>query len=364
MRAQSFLFGAAVATATAIAVVACGGSGDGGTASGFTVTKIVADTSTTKSYTGEGDAPATVDAALVNPWGIVFNPSGFVWVANNHSNTSTVYDGNGVKQLEVALPDGTDPTGIVYNGSADFSGALFIFDGEGGMLASWGPSNGTSAVSRFTASDGAVYKGLAIANNGSGNFLYATDFHNGKVDVFGSTFAKQSASSFPFTDPSPPQTGFAPFGIQAITSGTTTQIYVAYAKTTTGSDDETAGAGLGYIDVFTTNGGFVRHLTNAGVLDAPWGMALAPSNFGAFSGDLLVGNFGDGKVHAFDPNGTSVASVGALQTAAGADIVLEGLWGIAFGNGINSQPTNALFFAAGPNDELNGIYGKISCNGC
>lgn len=364
MRAQSFLIGAAMAGATAIAIVACGGGGDsgGGALTGFSVTKLVADATTTKSYPGEGSPAGHTDPSLVNPWGIVFNPSGFGWVANNHSNTSTFYDGNGVKQGEVTLPD-MDPTGIVVNTNAgSFASALFIFDGEGGIVASWAPSNGTTAVTRFTASDGAVYKGLAIANNGSGDFLYAADFHNAKVDVFDATFAKQSVLSFPFTDPAPPQAGFAPFGIQAVTSGGTTQIYVAYAKTTTGSDDETAGAGLGYVDVFTTNGGFVKHFANAGTLNAPWGMVMAPTNFGALSGDLLVGNFGDGKIHAFDP--ATGNQVGTVQDGNGADIAIEGLWGIAFGNGLSNQATNALFFAAGPNDENNGVYGKITCNGC
>ena len=358
MRAQSFLLGALVAGATAIVMVACGGSGDGltgGMQSGFTVTKLVADASTTK-YAGENTPAGHVDAALVNPWGIVFNPSGFVWVANNGTNTSTLYDGNGTKQsLEVTLPD-MDPTGIVFNSTADFGGSFFIFDGEAGILAGW--SSGTAAQTKFTASDGAIYKGLALANNGTGNFLYAADFHNAKVDVFDASFALQPPASFPFTDPSPPQAGFAPFGIANVNG----QIIVAYAKQTAGSGDETAGPGLGYINVFTPSGVFVKHLTNGGSLNAPWGIAMAPSNFGAFSGDLLIGNFGDGKINAFDP--TTGNLVGTLQDSTGTPIAIGGLWGIAFGNGLNNQPTNALFFAAGANDEADGIYGKITCNGC
>jgi uncharacterized protein (TIGR03118 family) len=256
-----------------------------------------------------------------------------------------------------------EPTGIVFNGTAaDFSGAAFIFDGEDGIIASWGPDNGTTAVTRFTASDGAAYTGLAIANNGTANFLYAADFHNNKVDVFDRTFAKQATASFPFNDPSPPQAGFAPFGIQALTLNGQTRIVVAYAKQTPGEDDETPGAGLGYVNVFTPNGGLVTHFANGGDLNAPWGMTIAPANFGAFSGDLLIGNFGDGEIHAFDPN--TGAQVGTLQDTQGHDIGIEGLWGIAFGNGLNNQSSNALFFAAGPNDENNGVYGKITCNGC
>ncbi|HZP13774.1 MAG TPA: TIGR03118 family protein [Nevskiaceae bacterium] len=354
MRAQRFLIGALLAGATAIVIVACGGSGDdgftGGMQSGYTVGKLVADTPNGK-YAGENTPAGHVDASLKNPWGIAFNPAGFVWVANNHTDTSTLYDGNGNKQsLEVALPEEFEPTGIVYNGSGAFAGAIFIFAGESGAIAAW--STGTTAQTKFTASDGAVYTGLAIA----GTQLYAADFHNGKVDVIDTNFAKVASTGF--VDPNLPA-HYAPFGIQAIGN----RIVVAYAERDEGTGDESPGAGKGIVDSFNTSGGdLVRVIGTGGALNAPWGIALAPASFGAFSSDLLVGNFGDGKINAFSP--TTGALIGTLKDAGGTDIALEGLWGIAFGNGINNQPSNALFFAAGLNDEENGLYGKITCNGC
>jgi uncharacterized protein (TIGR03118 family) len=341
--------------------------------SAYSTTRLVADTAATGAQ--------TTDADLVNPWGIAFGPTSPVWVANNHSETSTLYDGNGKPQpfsapRVVNLPaavDGTtfDPTGIVFNSSTDFvvtaggksAAAAFIFDGEGGMIAGWSASvDPVNAVRMYVAADGAVYKGLAIANNGSGNFLYATDFNNNKIDVFDAAFNKQtpSATSFSFKDPTLPA-NYAPFGIQAIKNGPggTTQIYVTYAqKAAPGDTDEAHGAGLGLVDVFDANGKLVTHLVAAGgLLDAPWGVALAPTDFGTLSNALLIGNFGDGRINAFDPaNG---AFIGTLGDASGTAFAMPGLWGIAFGNDAGNQPHNTLFFAAGTNDEANGMYGRI-----
>jgi len=213
----------------------------------------------------------------------------------------------------------------------------------------------------YTDAGGAVYKGLAIANNGSGNFLYATDFHNNKVDVFDAAFTRQtpSATKFTFQDPALPA-GYAPFGIQALNTGAggTVQIYVTYAKQQ-GPDnhDNANGAGLGIVDIYDANGKFVKTLVGTGgALNAPWGIALAPSYFGTLSKALLIGNFGDGKINGYDPNSGSF--LGTLQTADGP-FAEPGLWGIAFGNDAHSQPHNTLFFAAGPNDEANGLYGRI-----
>ena len=343
-------------------------------ASAFSLTNLVADTS--------GGTAVTTDANLVNPWGISI-PAGTApaWVANNHSETSTLYDGNGKPQPSgaalvvsfAASTSGTtfDPTGIVFNpSSSDFvvtsgstSGApKFIFDGEGGMIAGWAPSvDVTHAVTMYTDAGGAVYKGLAVAANGGGWFLYATDFHNAKVDVFDTHFTKQtpSATAFTFSDPSIPA-GFAPFGIQAINNGAggATQIYVTYAQQQ-GPDnhDNANGAGLGYVDIYDANGKLIKQLVAAGALNAPWGLALAPADFGTLSNALLVGNFGDGKVNGYDA--ASGTFIGSVSDSSGAAIATPGLWGIAFGNDANNQPHNTLFFAAGINNEANGSYGRI-----
>ncbi len=339
----------------------------------FTLTKLVAD---------QGAATAAnVDPNLVNPWGLVI-PTGLpAWTANNHTQTSTLYDGNGKAQphaspLVVTFSQSSagvdfDPTGIVFNGVAtDFvvtqgtvsGSAKFIFNGEGGMIAGWAPSvNATAAINMYTDAGGAVYKGLAIAQNGGHAFLYATDFHNNKVDVFNAAFAKQAASAtaFTFTDPSIPA-GYAPFGIQAINNGAggITQIYVTYAKQQAPDNHDNAnGAGLGYVDIYDTNGKLIKQWVAKGALNAPWGVALAPSDFGTLSKALLVGNFGDGVINGYDA--VTGDFLGAVKDAHGTAIATPGLWGIAFGNDASNQPHNTLFFAAGPNDEANGSYGRI-----
>lgn len=336
-------------------------------ASVYTATSLVQDAA--------GGAAPTTDPLLVNPWGIAFGPTTGVWVANNHSESSTIYDGNGHASpliVHFAPSAGSfDATGIVFNASQDFvvtgasqSGpALFIFAGEGGMIAGWSPAaDQTHAITTYTATDGAVYKGLAIANNGSGNFLYAADFANAKIDVFDAAYAKQAATatSFAFADPNLPD-GYAPFGIQAVANGTggAAQIYVAYAKhDDTAPDEETAGPGLGLVDVFDADGNLVKRLVSDGdKLDAPWGMALAPADFGTLSNALLVGNFGDGTIQGYDP--TSGRYLGAVSDSAGTAFAVPGLWGIAFGNDAANQPHATLFFAAGTNDETNGLYGRI-----
>ena len=326
---------------------------------------------------------ATLDPHLVNAWGIVFGPGVPVWTTNNGdaNGSSTLYDGNGVIQGgPLVVTFGTagsvpfHPTGIVFNGSStDFMvtptggstpmPAAFIYDGEDGMIAGWPPTNSAVAVVKYVAADNAVYKGLAIANNGSAKFLYAADFHNNKIDVFDTHFQKQvpSANSFTFSDPTLP-TGYSVFGIQAITvAGATTQIFVAYAPSGDGHDNG-AGKGMGVVDVYDTNGKFLKQLIPAdatnGKLNAPWGLALAPATgFGTFSNMLLVGNFGDGTINAYDPGTGSF--VGTLSDSTGAAITLDGLWGIAFGNDALSQPSTTLFYTAGPNGEAGGAYGRI-----
>ncbi|RFP19109.1 MULTISPECIES: TIGR03118 family protein [unclassified Duganella] len=342
-------------TALSLTLSACGGGGyDAPMASPPVVMPpVVASQFKVGNLVGDiAGSAAQTDAKLVNAWGIAFNPSGFVWVANNGSSTSTLYDGSGVPQtLVVATPPA--PTGIVYNGSGDFRASPFIFATESGKIAAWSPT--VDRNNALTVFDGAgaqaVYKGLAIATWNNANYLYAADFHNNRVDVFDAGFNKVTLSGA-FRDAALPA-NYAPFGIQAVGD----RIYIAFAQRESGGDDEVAGAGLGAIDVFDTAGNLIKQLVMGGALNAPWGMAMAPSNFGSFSGKLLVGNFGDGKINAYDP--ASGAMSGTLSKADGSAIVIDGLWGIAFGPGVNNQPANTLFFAAGPGGETHGLYGRI-----
>jgi uncharacterized protein (TIGR03118 family) len=361
-----------------------GGAYSGNTTRTVTLTVEPASTYTTTSLVEDfaGGAAVTTDAHLVNPWGIAYAPASVIWVANNHSETSTLYTGSGTpaptaaNPLVVQLEDGAggvsfDPTGLVFSASANFvvsrgglnDQAIFAFAGEGGMIAGWSPAlDVVHAITMYTAADGAVYKGLTIANDGGESFLYATDFANGKVDVFGATFEREgpTAASFTFDDPTLPE-GYAPFGIQAINNGAegATQIYVSYAKRDEGDpEDDAPGPGLGLVNVFDTHGNLLKHLvTEGGKLNSPWGMALAPADFGTLSNALLVGNFGDGTIHGYDPS--TGRYVGAVVDAAGAEFAVPGLWGMLFGNDAANQPHATLFFAAGNNDEANGLYGRI-----
>jgi uncharacterized protein (TIGR03118 family) len=232
------------------------------------------------------------------------------------------------------------------------------------MIAGW--SNGVdpnNAIVAYTDKGGAAYTGLAVANDGTADFLYATDFKNNKIDVFNVTFAKQPAAAFPFTDPQLPA-GYAPFGIQAIQngSGSTWRLYVTYAQQAgSGSSANNVGAGLGLIDIYDAAGKFVKRLVSTGAqLNAPWGVALAPKDFGSLSNMLLVGNLGDGKINAFNPS--SGAFVAAVADGTGAAFSVPGLWGIAFGNDAENQPHNTLYYAAGTNGYMNGEYGRIDVN--
>jgi uncharacterized protein (TIGR03118 family) len=328
-------------------------------AGSYSVRNLVSDGFVTADHT---------DPDLVNPWGVVFNPNGPVWVADNGTGLSTLYDGFGVKQaLVVTIPTATggtlpaSPTGIVFSSGSDFvvtqnavSGAsVFIFATEDGTIAGWNPTvNRTNAILVADQSGGhAIYKGLALAATGAAHFLYAADFHNNRIEVFDSSFHVVTSPGG-FSDPKIPH-GYAPFGIQNIQGN----LYVTYAKQDEGAKDDVAGPGLGFVDVFDANGHLLRRFASRGTLNAPWGLALAPADFGRFSNTLLIGNFGDGQINAFDLQ--SGAPRGRLQTPDGHAISIDGLWGIAFGSGVANQPTNALFFAAGPAGETHGVYGRI-----
>ena len=287
--------------------------------SGYSQTNLVADTAGIASHT---------DSQLSNPWGIAAFPGQPFWIANNNGGTSTLYDASGNKNsLVVRIPTASVnpcsmgcPTGIVASSfSADFGGAQFLFDTEDGILVSWSQGvAGTTVVDNSAA--GAVYKGLALLSNGAGNFLLAANFRSGKVDVFDRAF-KPASLGGSFTDPNLPA-GFAPHGIHIINN----QVFVAYAMQDGPKHDPVIGAGNGVVDIFDINGNFVRRFASAGVLNAPWGVALSPANFGQFSNTILVGNFGDGTINAFDSNGNSI---GQLTDTGGHALVKPWIMGPA-----------------------------------
>lgn len=308
---------------------------------------------------------AHTDASLKNGWGISHLATSPWWVSNNGTDTSTLYNTTaGVPEtklgLTVTVPNG--PTGQVANGNGGFnvdagegSGPLtsrFIFANENGEIYGWN-TKGTLAI-LGASTPGARYFGLAIGGSGSSTHLYAGNFHTGKVDVFDNSWTHVNLAG-DFTDPTLPA-GYAPFGIQGV--GNT--IYVAYAKQDEDAEDEVHGEGLGYVSAFNLDGMFAGRVASRGDLNAPWGIAQAPDNFGKFSGDLLVGNFGDGRIHAFKATADGWEPHGLIKGVDHRPIVIDGLWGIGFGNGAAAGPTNTLFFAAGPNDEMDGLFGSIT----
>jgi len=300
-----------------------------------------------------GAAPTT-DPNLVNAWGLTASATSPWWVADNGTNVSTIYRANGtIVPLVVQVP--IRPTGAVFWSFT--ARAFFVFDTEAGQIRGWHPSQGNQTVVLADRSAvGAIYKGLAIASTTAGDRFYATDFHNGRVDVFDGNF-NLITSPGAFVDPRLPA-GYAPFGIQTIGS----RVFVTYGKQDEDAEDEIAGQGLGFVDVYDTAGMLVSRVAQHGQLNAPWGLAMAPSDFGRFSGDLLVGNFGDGQINAYEElsNG-HFEHRGELRDADGKSITIDGLWALQFGHGTpNNGPTNTLFFTAGPNDEANGLFGSIT----
>jgi len=309
---------------------------------------------------------AHTDSNLVNPWGIASSGSSFFWVADNHTGVSTLYDSSGTPQsLVVTVPPASggmegSPTGIVFNGSSDFeispgSPAIFIFATEDGTISGW--ASGTTAVVKVdNSASETIYKGLAIGNNGTANFLYAANFHGNAVNVFNATYAPATLAGS-FSDPTVP-TGFAPFNIQNING----VLYVTYALQDANAEDDVPGPGNGFINKFDLNGNLLGRFASHGTLNSPWGMALAPAGFGEFGGDLLVGNFGDGRINAFDP--ATGDFLGQLKDGSGNPITIEGLWGLRFGNGVRGGDPNTLYFAAGipgPGQlEDHGLFGSIS----
>jgi uncharacterized protein (TIGR03118 family) len=305
------------------------------------------------------------DAALVNGWGLSAGPTTPWWTSNNKSNTSTLYNGVGTKSaLTVNVQGG--PTGTVFNGTpADFvvsqggksGSARFLFATQAGTILGWSPTvNATNAVAAVDRSaEGAIYDGLAIAKDR----LYAADFHNARVDVYDATFRPVTLTNG-FRDAKIPK-GWAPFNVQALNGS----IYVTYAQQSSDKREEIAGGGRGYVDKYSLDGVLLARIAKRGnaraPLNAPWGLALAPAGFGAFGGDLLVGNFGDGKISAYQQSTRGRwAYKGQLRSADGRLIKIPGLWAIAFGNGGASGPTSNLYFISGPAGETHGLFGFIT----
>jgi uncharacterized protein (TIGR03118 family) len=312
----------------------------------------------------QSDVPgvaAATDPDLVNGWGIVASSTSPWWVSDNGTSKSTLYNGNTGAKLGLVVTVPGPPTGIVFNGTADFelapnAPARFIFATDDGQIAGWNPTvNATNAISKVTTPD-AVYLGLANGRSGGANYLYAANFSAAHIEVFDGAYAPAHLAG-DFTDPGLPA-GYAPFNIQNIGG----ELYVAYAKVNPAEpDEELAGEGFGYVSAFGMDGSFHGRVASAGELNAPWGLARAPATFGKFGGDLLVGNFGDGRIHAFKwtPEEGWEAH-GVLKGTDHTPIEIDGLWGVGFGNGVNSGPTNTLFFAAGPDDETHGLFGSIT----
>lgn len=336
-----------------------------------------------------GLAPNT-DRELINPWGFAETSSGQFRVAANGSGQGILFNAQGQKSgadINIPPPAGSPagstsaPNGVIINATADFvitlngrsAPATMLFSTEDGTIAGWNPalSQTRAVIAADQSGHGAVYKLLTMDQAGGANYLYATNFHNDTVDVFDAHFTRHTFFSGQFTDPNAPA-GFAPFGIKNVNG----VLFVSYAKQDAAKHDDVAGPGNGFIDEFTSDGRFIKRFasgTAAGgtltALNSPIGATFAPAGFGNFGGDLLIGNFGDSHVSAFDPN--SGQFLGQLQDTSGHPLVLtagitgaggntKGLWGIGFGNGQGGAGAQSMFFADGPNDETDGVFGKVT----
>jgi len=392
MNMRGIISGSAPALSTlgffcAVALAACGGGGGSGSMGGSSQmttpsSQEFADTALVSDKVGVVATTTTIDANLQNPWGIAVAPGLPFWIADNNSNLSTLYSGTGTVEtgtitgsnsVGIAIPASaagvqSNPTGQVYNATGGFlihtvngmESAQFIYDGEGGTIAAWAANSGATTVTAYddgivNGTNHAVYKGLAIGSVNGATFLYATDLHNNKVDVFDTNFSKPAAMQGKFVDPTIPA-GFVPFGISAVSG----QLYFTYAKQDSAMHDEVTGAGLGYVDVFDMSGNFVTRFASQGMLNAPWGIAVAPSGFGSIAGDVLIGNFGDGTINIFTPSGSLATVVGQLMVTNGGTLNIPGLWALVFGNGDPDKPLTTLFYTAGFANQTDGVFGTIA----
>lgn len=344
-----------VGAATAAIAVPSAEAGSNPAANSYREVRLVADT--------PGQARLT-DPNLVNAWGLAASPTSPLWVSDNGTSTSTLYQGATPGKpvmkvpLDVKIPGAGDPTGVVFNPTTTFnlstggkSGpALFIFAGENGDLFAWNRTGDPTQAVQVAHTRHAVYKGLTMVTVGGRQFLLAANFHRNRIDVFNESFDRV-ASRHAFSSVGIPH-GFAPFDVANLDG----KVYVTYAKQDATGHDDVAGPGNGFINVFTQRGRFLGSLVRRGVLNSPWGLTIAPQGFGPFAGKLLVGNFGDGRVHVVDQQSGHV--VATLRNRAHKPIVIDGLWGLLPGNGTAGN-TSDVWFSAGPNEESHGLLGIL-----
>jgi uncharacterized protein (TIGR03118 family) len=302
--------------------------------------------------------PARItDPGLVNGWGISYSPSSPFWISSNGGGTAVVYrvdphtQGTAKVPLTVAIPGAGSVTGQVFNagGASQFNGNAFLFVSEDGTVSGWRGSLGTTAET--LASANGIYKGAAYATIGADSYLYAADFGRGSIDVFkGNAVAASLSGSF--TDPALPS-GYVPFNVQTLNDS----LFVTYARRDGNSTDETAGAGFGFVDRYDLQGNLLGRVASGGVLDAPWGLAIAPASFGALAGSLLVGNFGDGHISAYDL--ATDTFLGQVNGAGGQALAIDGLWALSVGNDAGAGSSQSLYFTAGPSEESHGVFGVM-----
>ncbi len=316
------------------------------------------------------DLPGTAftDPNLVNPWGLTRSSTSPWWIADNGPGLSTLYTGQGqIRPLVVTIPGLTEgttgtPTGAVFNGTPAFeltSGnpARFLFVTEDGTIAGWNPNvpapMSTTAVTQVNQSPTSVFKGATLAQVHESTFLYVADFRKGQIAVFDGTFQPVRMSEEAFDDDRLPR-GYAPFNVQNIGGN----LYVAFAKQDAAKHDEVDGAGFGFVDVFSPRGKLLQRLQHGNWLNAPWGLALAPSDFGLVSHQLLVGQFGSGQIAVYNP--VTGVFLGLLKDVQDTVLTIEGLWALSFGNGGTAGPLNTLFFTAGIQGEKHGLFGTLT----
>lgn len=336
----------------------------------YTQTNLVSNT---------GVAPVN-DPNLQNAWGLVAGPGTPWWVSNNAGGTETLYSVNAagtaasVVPLVVTVPSAPSlpattgsPTGVMFNGSpTDFllapgARAIFIFVTEDGTVSGWNPGvQPTTAVVKVdnsqkpNAANGAVYKGSTIAEINGQKFILAANFRSGRVDVFDTNFKQIRISEDAFEDEELRENGFAPFNIQ----GVGPNIYVTYAKQDAAKHDPVGGAGLGFVNVFSPRGRRLQRLEHGPWMNAPWGVVWATQHFGEFTNTILIGQFRGGTVAAFNP--VTGRFLGNMLNPDGSTLNIDGLWALRFGNDAAAGPATTLFFTAGPNGEVNGLFGTLT----